>query len=123
MAMGQQKDRQGDLMVGWAEMPRSPGHVFYDRLQSVLIEGGFDAFAEASLPALLRGQDGRALGAARALFPHAPGGLLRGHRLRARSGVALLGFPVAAGVPADWGCRERVPDHSWLSKDPRAPAP
>ena len=30
MAMGQQKDRQGDLMVGWAEMPRSPGHVFYD---------------------------------------------------------------------------------------------
>ena len=45
--MGQQKDRQGE-MVGWAEMPRSPGHVFYDRLQSVLIEGGFDAFAEAS---------------------------------------------------------------------------
>ena len=29
-------------------MPRSPGHVFYDRLQSVLVEGGFDAFAEAS---------------------------------------------------------------------------
>ena len=35
MAMGQQKDRQGDLMVSWSEMPRSPGHVFYDRLQSV----------------------------------------------------------------------------------------
>ena len=35
-------------MVSWSEMPRSPGHVFYDRLQSVLIEGGFDAFAEAS---------------------------------------------------------------------------
>ena len=33
MAMGLRKDRQGDLMVGWAEMPRSPGHVFYDRLQ------------------------------------------------------------------------------------------
>ena len=47
MAMGQQKDRQGDLMVGWSEMPRSPGHVFYDRLQLVLIEGGFDGFAEA----------------------------------------------------------------------------
>ena len=43
MAMGQQKDRQGDLMVSWSEMPRSPGHVFYDRLQLVLIEGGFDA--------------------------------------------------------------------------------
>ena len=48
MAMGRQKDGQGDLMVSWSEMPRSPGHVFYDRLQSVLIGGGFDAFAEAS---------------------------------------------------------------------------
>ena len=48
MAIGRQKDGQGDLMVSWSEMPRSPGHVFYDRLQSVLIEGGFDAFAEAS---------------------------------------------------------------------------
>ena len=48
MAMGRQKDGQGDLIVSWSEMPRSPGHVFYDRLQPVLIEGGFDAFAEAS---------------------------------------------------------------------------
>ncbi len=48
MAMGQQKDRQGDLMLSWSEMPRSPGYVFYDRLQSVLIEGGSDGFAEAS---------------------------------------------------------------------------
>ncbi len=48
MAMGQQKDRQGDLMVSWAEMPHSPGHAFYDRLQSVPIEGGFDRFAEVA---------------------------------------------------------------------------
>ena len=48
MAMGQQKDRQGDLMVGWSEMLRSPGHVFYDRLQSVLVEADFDAFVEAT---------------------------------------------------------------------------
>jgi hypothetical protein len=31
MAMGRQGDRQGELMVMWSEMPRSPGHVFYDR--------------------------------------------------------------------------------------------
>ena len=48
MAMRHQQDRRGDLMVGWAEMACSPGHVFYDRLQSVLIEGGFDGFAEAT---------------------------------------------------------------------------
>ena len=47
MALGRQKDRQAELMVGWAELPRSPGHVFYDRLQTVLLEAGFDRFAEA----------------------------------------------------------------------------
>ena len=29
-------------------MPRSPGHVFYDRLQGVLLDAGFDAFAETA---------------------------------------------------------------------------
>ena len=44
--MGWQEDRQGDLMVMWSEMPRSPGHVFYDRLQQVLVGAGFDGFVE-----------------------------------------------------------------------------
>lgn len=47
MALGQQGDRQGDLVVTWREMPRPLGHVFYDRLQRVLIEADFDAFAQA----------------------------------------------------------------------------
>ena len=46
MALGRQGERQADLMVGWAELPRSPGHAFYDRLQEVLVEAGFDGFAE-----------------------------------------------------------------------------
>src|ERR1700738_2334116 len=46
MAMGREGNRQDDLIVTWAEMPRSPGHVFYDRLQKVLIAGGFDLFVE-----------------------------------------------------------------------------
>src|SRR3954466_8005144 len=46
MAMGRQGDRQGDRMVMWSEMPRSPGHVFYDRLQEVLLAAGFDGFVE-----------------------------------------------------------------------------
>src|SRR4051812_49360437 len=46
--MGRQGDRQGDLMVMWSEMPRSPGHVFYDRLQQVLVDAGFDGFVEAA---------------------------------------------------------------------------
>ena len=46
MALGRQGERQSELMVTWAEMPRSPGHVFYDRLQEVLVAADFDAFAE-----------------------------------------------------------------------------
>ena len=33
-------------MATWAEMPRSPGHAFYDRLQELLSEAGFDGFVE-----------------------------------------------------------------------------
>ena len=46
MAPGRQGERQTDLMVGWAGLPRSPGHVFYDRLQAVLVAADFDGFAE-----------------------------------------------------------------------------
>ena len=46
MAMRRDSGVQPDLMVSWAELPRSPGHVFYDRLQTVLVEAGFDAFVE-----------------------------------------------------------------------------
>ena len=46
MAMGRQGERQGALVLTWSEMPRSPGHVFYDRLQQVLVDTGFDGFVE-----------------------------------------------------------------------------
>ena len=38
MALGRQKERQTDLMLSWAELPRSPGHAFYEGLQAVLIK-------------------------------------------------------------------------------------
>jgi transposase len=46
MALGRQQDRQAEMLVAWSEMPRSPGHVFYDRLQAELIGAGFDGFVE-----------------------------------------------------------------------------
>ena len=46
MALGRQRDRQSEMLVSWAELPRSPGHVFYDRLQSELVAAGFDGFVE-----------------------------------------------------------------------------
>ena len=121
MAMGQQKDRQGDLMVSWSEMPRSPGHVFYDRLQLVLIEGGFDGFAEAVCQPYY---------AARMGAPSVPPGrYFRMHLVGYFEGIdserglwsnrgALLGFQaVATGVSAavgDAGAGRRT--ISWLSR-------
>jgi transposase len=48
MAMGRQGPRQGEMLVTWGELPKSPGHVFYDRLQAMLADAGFDAFVEVA---------------------------------------------------------------------------
>ena len=54
MAMGRSEVVQDDLMATWAEMPRSPGHAFYDRLQDLLREAGFDAFVEGRASRITR---------------------------------------------------------------------
>src|SRR3954452_4869325 len=59
MALGRQGERQADLMIGWADLPRSPGHAFYDRLQAVLLEAGFDRFAEGECAAYYASKRGR----------------------------------------------------------------
>ena len=59
MALGRQRDRQSELLVSWSEMPRSPGHVFYDRLQAELVGGGFDAFVEGQCVAHYAARRGR----------------------------------------------------------------
>jgi len=46
MAMGRREERQGDLMMAWEELPRSPDHAFYDELQRLLFEADFDVFVE-----------------------------------------------------------------------------
>jgi len=47
MSMGRRQPlQQTDLWVPTAELPRSPGHAFYDRLNSLLAEAGFDRHVE-----------------------------------------------------------------------------
>jgi transposase len=47
MAMRKRKsERQTDLWISAVEMPQSPGHPFYRRLNQLLAEGGFDPFVE-----------------------------------------------------------------------------
>ena len=39
--------RQGTMWVSTADLPKSAGHPFYERLNRVLEDAGFDAFVEA----------------------------------------------------------------------------
>jgi transposase len=96
MSLGRQRERQADMLVSSAEMPRSPGHVFYDELQAVLIAAAFDALVEtqrakecASPPAVV---------AARSLLPHAADRYFRG--IDSERGLeCCCGQPFAARVP------------------------
>jgi transposase len=41
-----QEHRQADLWVPTTDLPRSPGHVFYEKLNALLAESGFDSHVE-----------------------------------------------------------------------------
>src|SRR5438477_12454403 len=98
MAMGREGDRQGDLIVSWAEMPRSPGHVFYDRLQEVLISSGFDRFVETTCQRYYAPKMGVPSVPPGRYLRDAHGWLFRGDRQRTGHRLAAFGFDLAAGV-------------------------
>ena len=96
-------------------MPRSPGHAFYDRLQDLLREGGFDDFVEGVCKPYY---------AARMGAPSLPPGrYFRMHMIGYFEGIDS-----ERGIA--WRCadlfslrdflrlsnRDKVPDHSWLSR-------
>ena len=115
MALGRQGERQTDLMVGWAELPRSPGHAFHDRLQAVLVAAGFDRFAEEECKPYHGSGRGR---------PSLPPG--RHFRMRlvgyfeGIGGERGLERPCADSLSLREflrpGATEPVPDHPWLSE-------
>src|SRR4051812_50195303 len=93
MALGRQGERQADLMIGWAELPRSPGHAFYDRLQAVLVGAGFGGFPEEECGAYYAGKRGRPS------IP--PGRYFRMHPVGSFEGIARrrgLGWRCAASL-------------------------
>ena len=47
MSMGRRPaEHQDDLWVPTADLPRSPGHVFYDKLNGLLAQANFDRYVE-----------------------------------------------------------------------------
>ncbi len=48
MALGRRnEERQGEFWVAAQRLPSSPGHVFYDKLNGLLAEAGFDVWVES----------------------------------------------------------------------------
>jgi len=115
MALGRQGERPADLMIGWAELPRSPGHAFYDRLQTILVEAGFDRFAEAECAPYYASRRGRpSVPPGRYFRMHLVGYFEgidseRGLEWRCSDSLSLREFLRLATT-------EPVPDHSWLSR-------
>jgi len=46
MAMGKRESEQAPIWISTTDLPVSPGHPFYARLNAILDEAGFDRFAE-----------------------------------------------------------------------------
>jgi len=115
MGLGKQKNRQHKLFFTRDELPSSPGHAFYDRLQTILKKYGFDRYVQDLCEPYY------ASGKGRPSIP--PGRYFRMH---------LVGF--FEGIESErgiqWRCadslslrefllldsKESVPDHSSLSK-------
>jgi transposase len=118
MAMGKRKREQAPMWIPTTDLPVSPGHPFYTRLNAILDAAGFDRFAEAQCQAFYAPVMGR---------PGLPPGryfrllLLgyfegldseRGIAWRAADSLAVRSFVgLALDAPA--------PDHSTLSRTRR----
>jgi transposase len=106
------------MFVATSELPRSPGHPFYQRLNRVLDEAGFDEFAEKHCARFYAGEIGRP-----GLQPGRYFRLLllgyfegldseRGIAWRAADSLAVRSF-------LNLGLDERGPDHSTISRTRR----
>jgi transposase len=119
MAMGKRRKRPQDTMwVAASDLPKSPGHPFYQRLNRVLAANSFDSFVEAACrrfyaaklgrPSLPPGRYFRLM-----LLGYFEGlGSERGMAWRAADSLAIRSF---LGLEIDEG----APDHSTISRTRR----
>jgi len=118
MGTRKQQERQEELWVATAALPRSAGHPFYERLNELLEEAGFDAFVEERCrryyapkmgrPSLVPGVYFRLL-----LIGYFEG--LEGERGIAWRAEDSLGLRRFLGIALD----ESPPDHSTISRTRR----
>src|SRR5277367_5214282 len=116
MAMGKRKRRQESLFITVDNLPRSDGHPFYQKLNALLAEAGFDRWIEARCRSFYEQEEKRGK-------PSIPPGVYfrmllvgyfegidsqRGIAWRCADSLSLRAF---LGVPLD----QATPDHSTMS--------
>ncbi len=100
MAMGRRESQQESMWVAAQALPRSPGHVFYEKLNGVLEAGGFDRFVEELCAAHYAEDLGRPSIPSGRVLPDAVRRVLRRPRFATSDCVALRRQPIAAQLPA-----------------------
>src|ERR687897_2637378 len=118
MAMGKRKSEQAPIWIPTTELPVSPGHPFYARLNTILDEAGFDRFAEEQCRAFYAPVMGR---------PSLPPGryfrlLLLGYfeGIDAERGIAWRAADsLTVRTFLRLGLEEGTPDHSTISRTRR----
>ena len=118
MGMGRRKHRQDTLWVATAELPRTAGHVFYERVNRILNEREFDRFVEDACEKFYAAVMGRPSLAPGKYFRMLLVGYFegidseRGIAWRCADSLSLREF---LGV----GLSDAVPDHSMVSRTRR----
>ena len=119
MAMGTRQNEQASLWVATAELPKSPGHPFYTRLNALLDAADFDRFVEGQCARFYAPVMGRPSLAPGRYFRLLLVGYFegidseRGMAWRASDSLAVRSF---LRLPVD----EPPPDHSTISRTRRA---
>ena len=88
-------EKQEDMWIAYTELTRAPGHPFYERLNEVLEQAGFDAFVEGRCARFYHARLGRP-----SLMPGVYfRSLLIGYLKASRGSVGSRG-----GWPIRWPC-------------------
>lgn len=118
MGTRKQRERQADLWIATAEIVETPGHAFYERLNELFSERGFDRRLEHLCRRFYRGRYGRPSMAPGVYFRLLLIGYFEG--LDSERGIA---WRVADSLSLrrfiGYGIDEKTPDHSTISRTRR----
>lgn len=120
MGMGtrRNRERQEDLWIATSKIVETPGHAFYDRLEKVLRERGFDRTVEQLCRRYYRGPGGRPSIAPGIYFRMMLIGYFEG--LDSERGIAWrVADSLSLRKFLGYGLDEKTPDHSTISRTRR----